>query len=170
MAAIYYDTITTPGGAVISGALVQVYNALGALVTLYIDKALTTPVTPIPTQVITDNTGYFQFYLPDGTYTVTQSYGGATRTIPDVELYDFASIRGGVLQSGVWVKLPAIYALILNGTGSVTIDTKTRAGTVTTGAASYSPSGSEIIDYPYFGAAADQVRATLTGTATAEII
>lgn len=77
---------------------------------------------------------------------------------------------GGPLANGAWVKLPAIYALVLNGTGTVTLDSKTRAGAITTGAASYSPSGTETVAYPYFGAPAAYARATLSGTATAEII
>jgi hypothetical protein len=76
---------------------------------------------------------------------------------------------GGPLPSGVWIKLPAIYRLLLGGTGNVTIDTRDQAGTITTAVASYSPTGAAI-EYPYFGDTAVDVRATLTGTATAEIV
>jgi len=80
-----------------------------------------------------------------------------------------AAQRGGPLVMGAWVRLPAIYALRMNGTGTVTLDTKTASGTITTSAATYNPAGSEIVAYPYFGESAVFVRATLTGTATAEI-
>jgi len=79
-----------------------------------------------------------------------------------------AQVRGGPLTSGVWVKLPAIYRILLGGTGTVSIDTRARDGTVSAGAASYSPTG-PAEDYPYF-TNAYEVRATLTDTATAEIV
>jgi len=79
-----------------------------------------------------------------------------------------AQVRGGPLTNGVWVKLPAIYRILLGGTGAVSIDTRARDGTVSAGVASYSPTG-PAEDYPYFDNAYE-VRATLTDTATAEIV
>lgn len=75
---------------------------------------------------------------------------------------------GGVLVPGKWFKLPAIYKLLLGGTGTVVIDTRDRSGVVTTAAATYSVSGQSEA-FPYF-AGAYEVRASLTGTATAEVI
>jgi len=77
-------------------------------------------------------------------------------------------VRGGPLLNGVWVKLPAIYRLLLSGTGTVTIDQRSRDGTVTANVATYTLTGFTE-DYPYFNNAYE-VRATLTGTATAEIV
>jgi len=79
-----------------------------------------------------------------------------------------AQVRGGPLQNGIWTKLPAIYRILLGGTGTVSIDTRARDGTITTGVVTYSPTG-PAEDYPYFDNAYE-VRATLTGTATAEIV
>jgi len=79
-----------------------------------------------------------------------------------------AQVRGGPLTNGMWVKLPAIYRILLGGTGTVSIDTRARDGTVTAAVAIYSPVGPGE-DYPYFNNAYE-VRATLTGTATAEIV
>lgn len=85
--------------------------------------------------------------------------------------YDFLALAsivpGGPMANGTWVYLPAIYKLILNGTGLVTIDTITRAGVITTGVVSYNVTGSEIYMYYYFGPQVSSIRATLTGTATA---
>lgn len=78
--------------------------------------------------------------------------------------------RGGPLTSGVWYKLPSIYKIILGGTGSVSFDTKTAAGAITTGVISYTAGTDASVQYFYFGDTAYQVRATLGGTATAEIV
>lgn len=79
-----------------------------------------------------------------------------------------AQVRGGPLKNGEWVKLPAMYRILLDGIGTLTIDTRTRDGTITTNVATYSPTG-PAEDYPFFDDAYE-VRATLTGTATAEIV
>lgn len=79
-----------------------------------------------------------------------------------------ALVPGGILTNGVWIKLPAIYAILIGGTGSITIDSRTRDGTITTGVVSYTAAGNAT-KYPYF-TDAYEVRATLTGSATAEII
>lgn len=67
-----------------------------------------------------------------------------------------------------WVKLPAIYKLLFGGSGTVTIDTRNRAMVVTPSVAVYDTTNTTE-DYPFFDGAY-QVRATLTGTATAEIV
>jgi hypothetical protein len=77
-------------------------------------------------------------------------------------------LTGGPLSYAKWVKLPATYKLLLNGTGTVALETRTRNGTITANAAVYSPNGPDE-DYLFFDDAYE-VRATLTGTATAEII
>lgn len=79
-----------------------------------------------------------------------------------------AQVRGGPLKNGEWAKLPSMCKLLLDGTGTVTIDTRARDGTITTSVAAYNVVG-PAEDYPYFDNAYE-VRATLTGTATAEIV
>lgn len=79
-----------------------------------------------------------------------------------------ARIRGGPLTTATWVKLPAIYKLLLDGTGTVTIATRDADGTVVEAAATYNVTGFRDV-YDYYGSVV-AVRATLTGTATAEIV
>lgn len=108
--------------------------------------------------------GQVQVAAPDGDYDLRVTGAGRDFTIR----VRFTSIRGGMLWSGAWVKLPGVYKLLLGGAGTVTIDTRDRSGTVTSGAATYTAAGlSE--NYPYFSGAYE-LRATLTGTATAEIV
>ncbi len=77
----------------------------------------------------------------------------------------------GVLADGQWKRTSGLPRLLLNGTGTVTIDARNRAGTITEGVFEATISGaSDQIDYPFFGNDAVEVRATLTGTATAEIV
>lgn len=68
-----------------------------------------------------------------------------------------------------WVKLPTAYKLVLSGTGTVSLEVKDFSGAITTWGTTYSPTGTVSIEWPYFGDTADQVRATLTGSAAAEI-
>jgi hypothetical protein len=72
------------------------------------------------------------------------------------------------LAPGEWYRLPAIYRLLFDGDGTVTIDTRDRDGAITPGAAVYSFTGKGD-DYPFF-AGAYEIRATYTGTAIAEMI
>ena len=77
----------------------------------------------------------------------------------------------GALIDGAWKRVSGLPRLRLNGTGTVTIDARNLAGTITTGVFTQTVSGaSGLIAFPYFGDDAVEVRATLTGTATAEII
>ena len=75
------------------------------------------------------------------------------------------------LINGVWTRIPSIFRLRLTGTGSVIIDSKNALDSITAGIASYSPSGAtNDIQFPYAGDTAVAIRATLTGSATAEVI
>lgn len=88
----------------------------------------------------------------------------SVQTIAD----NMATIYPSVLTNGVWARLPAIYKILLGGVGTVTLDTRDRAGNITTGVITYDTT---LIteDYPYFDNTY-QIRATFTGTATAELI
>jgi len=89
---------------------------------------------------------------------------------------DWAARRGvglyaGPFVNGVWRPFTGLPRLLLNGTGTITIDARNNAGTVTTGVFSQTvSSASDLVAFPYFGDDAIEVRATLGGTATAEII
>jgi len=75
------------------------------------------------------------------------------------------------LTSGEWKPLTGWPRLLLNGTGTVSIDARNRAGTVTSGVFTQTLlSAVNEIAFPYFGDDTVEVRATLTGTATAEIL
>ena len=77
----------------------------------------------------------------------------------------------GGMVSSAWVKVPSIFRLRLTGTGTVTIDSKDSLGNITSAVATYTVSGAtDQIEFPYAGDNAVAIRATLTGTATAEVI
>jgi len=77
----------------------------------------------------------------------------------------------GTLVSGEWFPVGSIFRLLMTGTGIVTLDSKDALGTITTGVFSETLSGAtNQIGFPYVGDAAVQIRATLTGTATAKVI
>lgn len=79
-----------------------------------------------------------------------------------------ADIRGGNLPNSQWVKLPAVYKLFVRGVGSVTIDVRTTANTVTVGTTPYPAANTPY--YPYFGDDAYEVRAIYTNTPLVEIV
>ena len=84
---------------------------------------------------------------------------------------DFSGKLAGNLADGEWFNPPSVFRLLLNGTGTVTIDSKDAAGTITTGVYSITLSSAvNQIDFPYAGDSAVQIRATLTGSATAKVI
>ena len=77
----------------------------------------------------------------------------------------------GPMTNGAWMKVLSLFRMRMTGTGTVTIDAKNALGTITLAVATYSLSGAtNQIEYPYPGDDAVMIRATLTGTATAEII
>lgn len=80
-----------------------------------------------------------------------------------------ANAYTGPLASGEWKKFRAWPRMLMTGVGSVAIDARNALGAVAQGVASFTLTGGDIIEYPFFGADAIEVRATLTGTATAEI-
>lgn len=96
----------------------------------------------------------------------TDSSGNVTGMVgPD------GAVLYGPMTSGTWMKCPSIFRLRLTGTGTVTIDSRDTLGNITTGVASYILSGAtDQIEFPYAGDDAVAIRATLTGTATAEVI
>lgn len=98
MAAKYSDTITTRTGSAIEGATVQIFDN-GALVALYADNGLTTPLSPDPHTAVSDVDGYVECYLAPGTYTVVQSDGGVTKSFANVQLYDLTANDAAVANT-----------------------------------------------------------------------
>lgn len=91
--------------------------------------------------------------------------------VSKAEIDDLSTrVVGGMLSTVVWTKLPSVYKIVTNGVGLVSIDTKKRDGTITTNVATFTATGVEGTEYIYFGSEVGYIRATLTGTATAEIV
>lgn len=87
----YFDWVEGTDGKAISGASVLVLNYSDNLpASLFSDSAGT---TPIANPVTTDTTGYYEFYVADGHYTI-QITGGGLRadTTSDVAIYDEANL------------------------------------------------------------------------------
>jgi hypothetical protein len=78
----------------------------------------------------------------------------------------------GVLVSGIWTRTSGLPRLRLTGTGTVAIDARDSLGAVTTDVVGpYTLTGeTNRIEFPFFGSATTEIRATITGSATAEII
>lgn len=93
---------------------------------------------------------------------------------PDGDLDALLMTRGvvtlGTLKSGHWVRLPSLFRLAIGGTGTVTIDVGNGAGVITEAVATYAPTGEETLDFPFFGTDVTHLRATLTDTATCEVL
>lgn len=75
------------------------------------------------------------------------------------------------LSANSWTRVTGLPRLRLTGTGTVSIDARDSLGNITAGVESYSVSGAvNQIEFPFFGESTIEVRATVTGTAVAEII
>lgn len=113
-----------------------------------------------------DKYGEDAYWEEDAPYFTTDASGNVTGLMGPggTALY-------GQMTDGSWMKCPPIFRLRLTGTGTVTLDAKDALGNITTGVASYTVSGAtDQIEFPYAGDNAVAIRATLTGTATAEVI
>ena len=80
-------------------------------------------------------------------------------------------LTDGAMTNTVWQSIPSIFRLLMNGTGTVQIDSRNRAGTVSTGVYTTTlTSAVNQIAFPYAGDGALQIRAILTGSATVEVV
>lgn len=76
-----------------------------------------------------------------------------------------------MLDTGAWQRVPSVFRLLLNGTGTITLDSRDAAGTITSAYAIYTKTDAvNDIEWPYPGADAVEIRATLTGTLNAEVL
>lgn len=126
----YFDSVQDASGNAVKGASIAVYNAQGALATLYSDNG----VTPIANPLTSDGTGQYAFYAANGTYsTTTSSAGLIAKTEPGIVLFDpldvgtYSAKSFGAVGDGVANDTAAIQAAI-NAIGS-------KGGTVSLGAA-----------------------------------
>jgi len=85
---------------------------------------------------------------------------------------DGNAVLYGKMTSGAWMKVPSnLSKLRLTGTGAVRIDSRDSLGAIHLNVASYTvAAATDQIEYPCYGENAVNIRATLTGTATAEVI
>jgi hypothetical protein len=82
-----------------------------------------------------------------------------------------AEIPGGSLNGGGWVKLPALYFFSINGTGTVVLDSMRRSDdTITTAVVTFTATGVETENYYAFDPSIGWVRASFTGSATAQVV
>lgn len=105
-------------------------------------------------------------YDPVGTDAIVKRLVGGVAFTSDIS----NSLKGGILSSTNWTKIPSIYKFSLNGTGTVSIDTKAFDGTILTNVTTFSPSGTRYVDFFVFDDTIEYIRANFTGTATAELI
>lgn len=121
----YYDIVTDSGNNPISGALVYVYDSLGALATLYSDSL---GVTPLSNPVTTDSSGRFIFYAANGIYSaVITAPSYDSKTITGITLNDpapaptFTGTGAYVLQTSPTLVTPNLgtptAATLTNATG-----------------------------------------------------
>jgi len=99
---------------------------------------------------------------------------GATASVDDAladELVGagLASYSGGE-RSG-WINIQAYFRVRLTGTGTCTIDSRDRLGTVTLAVATFTATAAtNQIEFPYPGDEAVEIRLNLTGSCTAEVL
>ncbi len=120
----YYDIVTDSGNNPISGALVYVYDSLGALATIYSDNG----VTPQSNPIVTGADGKFLFYAANGIYSaVITAPSYDSKTITGITLNDpapaptFTGTGAYVLQTSPTLVTPNLgtptAATLTNATG-----------------------------------------------------
>lgn len=75
------------------------------------------------------------------------------------------------LTSGVWATVPSFFRLLLTGTGTVVVDSRDKLGAVSSALYTFTlTAATNQVEFPFLGLTATQIRVTMTGSATAEII
>jgi len=83
----------------------------------------------------------------------------------------YTLLERGLTVSYEWADFPAFSRLVLNGTGTVTVDVRNADGSIDLAAYTATVSGAvDDVHYPYPGEHAVQIRAALTGTLQAEVL
>lgn len=151
-------------GNAATGVQVYVYDSgTTNLAQLYQNDDVSGPTVANPLTV--NDIGFYAFYAQDGKYTLHFS----SANFPDLEmsLLDIGGITNGFIFTGSWLVLPAVYKLILRGTGTATILTRDTSGS-SLPSVTYQVNGTSEV-FPFFQNAYD-ISATYTGTASAEVI
>lgn len=90
----YADVVQDTAGNAVAGASVAVYSTLGAAADLYADAA---GAMPYPNNVVlTDDEGYFEFYVEDGRYNISATKGVVYMIRQDVEIVDAARFSDAI--------------------------------------------------------------------------
>lgn len=77
----------------------------------------------------------------------------------------------GPVTSEVWMKVPSIFRLRFTGTGTAVMDSRDSLGNIAAALYSYTlAAATDQIEFPYAGDDAVNIRVTLTGTVTCEVI
>ena len=95
------------------------------------------------------------------------------RSVMNLEDYDanFEAVNIlRVLPTGEWKQAPSLFRLLLKGTGTCLVESRNTEGTVATVITYTAAAATNQIEYPFLGADAIEIRVTLTGTCTAEVI
>lgn len=114
-------------------------------------------------------------YQPGDTATLSNEAaliaGGIAETSANTPARSDQPVALGPLNSGEWQRIPSIWRLRLTGTGTCTLDARDSLGKLTLAFATYTASAAtDQIEFPFAGTNAVDIRATLTGTCTAEVI
>jgi len=164
-----------------SGRFVTVAVNSGGLAVVQITDAESHTTS---TTIYSGSSGSFGPYLKDARYQVDLLNASCTIMDALAATTDLASELGVgsssssttpnapiPLPSGTWTSVPSISRLALSGTGTVTIDAKNLAGSITSSVVSYTVSGAtNQIKFPFYGSDTVQICATYTGSASAEVI
>lgn len=76
----------------------------------------------------------------------------------------------GPIISGEWVSVPALFKLLLNGTGDFVFDARDADGVITNVISTTLSATVNRVDFPYAGDAAMAVRASFPNTITCEVL
>jgi len=90
---------------------------------------------------------------------------------PDQAPLTIQTVLRGPMVAATWMTIPSIFRLRITGTGTVTIDASDSLGNITLAVhVAVATAATDQIEFPYAGDDAVEIRATLGGTTTCEVI
>ena len=100
LAVLQASVLQTNGAlSVAAGAQITVRTPAGALVTLYEDRAGTTPTGANP--IFADSKGFFRVYVAPGRYDVTVTTSSGTQAYKDIALFADGSVIGTAAAANI---------------------------------------------------------------------
>lgn len=130
----YFDFVEGTDGRAVRAASVRIttYPA-DTLATIYADSG---GVTPLANPLTTDGSGYYEFYIADGHYTIrVDGPGLAEKVIQDVVIYDPSNILDGIEQAQDAATAASGSATAAASSASAAATSATNAATSATNAA-----------------------------------